>query len=282
MSISAILYGFAFGSWYFALGFVLLLFIHEYGHIIAMRRKGISASAPVFIPFLGAAIFAEIPKNKEDEAYIGYGGPLLGTLGAIVCILVALILKEGSFSGTLLHLLGNVGLFINLFNLIPARPLDGGRILHLLGDWVVYCGFLLLLIFAFVAKDVAFIFFAILTTENMLIRKVVKWTLFGIFFTTVAGAVLLSFDKFLDVAFFCFFVFLAIFSFLLAWVIRKEPLVVSKKEDEIEPTSFGVKAKWVLLYLVLLVGIFGTMVWHSQYLPKEIAKSAVVDNHWLQ
>ena len=97
MSISALLYGFAFGSWYFAIGLVLMLLIHEYGHVVAMWKKGIHASAPVFIPFLGALNFAKLPENRDDEAYIGFGGPLVGSIAALICIAIAFLFPAGSF-----------------------------------------------------------------------------------------------------------------------------------------------------------------------------------------
>jgi Zn-dependent protease len=73
-------------GWWFAVGFVLLLFVHESGHLLAARRLGLKVGAPVFIPFLGALIaLKEAPRNAWIEAQVGIGGPMLGTLGAGVC-----------------------------------------------------------------------------------------------------------------------------------------------------------------------------------------------------
>jgi Zn-dependent protease len=123
MLISVIAYSWVFG-WPYAVGFVTLIFIHEMGHYIAARQRGLEVGAPTFIPFLGAWInMKEMPKNAEVEAYVGMGGPLVGSAGALVCYFIGRHLDN-----TLLLALAYSGFFINLFNLIPLSPLDGGRI----------------------------------------------------------------------------------------------------------------------------------------------------------
>jgi len=108
----------------FAIGFVLLIFVHECGHAIVLRMEGIPAGAPVFIPFVGAVIAMRgMPRNAYVEAKVGIGGPLLGSAAAW------LVLGAGLWFGSpMLANLGHAGILINLFNLIPVSPLDGGRI----------------------------------------------------------------------------------------------------------------------------------------------------------
>jgi Zn-dependent protease len=121
--ISVAAYSLFFG-WTFAAGFVLLLFVHEMGHVLQLRREGIQgASAPMFIPFLGAAIFSKsLGDNALAEARVGLAGPILGTLGAGVCLAVAELTNSN-----LLRALAYVAFFLNLINLIPVVPFDGGR-----------------------------------------------------------------------------------------------------------------------------------------------------------
>lgn len=108
----------------FAIGFVLLIFIHEMGHSLMAKYEGLDVSAPMFIPFVGAFIrMKELPKSAMMEARIAMGGPVLGSLGAFLCYGLYIATKDSFF----LHL-SYVGLMINLFNLIPLTPLDGGRI----------------------------------------------------------------------------------------------------------------------------------------------------------
>jgi Zn-dependent protease len=126
-----------FWGWQFAAGFVVLLFIHEMGHVIQLRREGIKASAPMFIPFLGAAIFSRsLGDNALAEARVGLAGPVLGSLGAAAVALV------GALTGSdLLLALAYVGFLINLFNLLPVLPLDGGRAMAAMAPWMWFVGF---------------------------------------------------------------------------------------------------------------------------------------------
>ncbi len=121
----------------FAVGFVLLIFVHEMGHALVMRQQGIRAGAPVFIPFVGAVIAMKgMPRNAWVEALVGIGGPALGTLGAAVCLAVAWL------SGSLFwYALASVGFMINLFNMIPISPLDGGRIVGVISRWLWAAGY---------------------------------------------------------------------------------------------------------------------------------------------
>ena len=130
----------------FAVGFVILLLVHEMGHVIALRREGIKASAPMFIPFLGAVISARsLGDNAAAEARVGLAGPLLGTLGAAVCIAI-----WHATGNTFWQALGFTGFFLNLFNLLPVVPLDGGRAMAAMAPWMWFLGFLGMCVLAFV------------------------------------------------------------------------------------------------------------------------------------
>jgi Zn-dependent protease len=133
--VSVAAYSLFFG-WWFAAGFVVLLFVHEMGHVIALRREGISASAPMFIPFMGAAIFSKsLGDNALAEARVGLAGPILGSIGAAVVAVV------GELTGSdLLIALAYFGFFINLFNLLPVIPLDGGRAAAAMSPWMWFGG----------------------------------------------------------------------------------------------------------------------------------------------
>jgi Zn-dependent protease len=111
------------GGWWFGLGLVALIFVHEIGHVLELRRQGVPASAPLFIPFMGAFVgMKQMPKNAWKEAQVALAGPLLGTLGA-VGVWIAGVALDSNF----LKAMAFVGFFLNLFNLLPIVPLDGGR-----------------------------------------------------------------------------------------------------------------------------------------------------------
>jgi Zn-dependent protease len=125
-----------FFPWTFAVGFVFLLLVHELGHVWAARRSGLPVSAPMFIPFLGALItMKRHPKDAATEAYIGIGGPIWGTAGALACYAI------GWWSGhPIWFALAYTGFFLNLINLLPIHPLDGGRIVVAVSRWLWLIG----------------------------------------------------------------------------------------------------------------------------------------------
>ena len=140
MLISIVVYSFVFG-WPYAVGFVLLIFVHEMGHYIAARQKGLDVGVPTFIPFVGAWIqMKEMPTSVETEAYVGFAGPIAGTVGALACYWYAR--EQGS---QLFLALSYAGFMINLFNLIPISPLDGGRITAIISPKVWFLGIPLLI-----------------------------------------------------------------------------------------------------------------------------------------
>jgi len=134
-------------GWKFAVGFVLLLLVHEMGHVLQLRREGVEASAPMFIPFLGAVIAAKsMGDDAAAEARVGLAGPIIGTLGTLVPLAIWLATGEPFWQA-----LAYVGFFINLLNLLPVLPLDGGRAMAALSPWVWIAGYagLVALTFAF-------------------------------------------------------------------------------------------------------------------------------------
>src|SRR3954464_9204353 len=89
MIISMFAYSLIFG-WRYAVGFVLLIFFHEMGHYVAARQRGLDVGAPTFIPFVGAWIqLKDMPHDVETEAYVGFAGPIAGTVAAIACYWLA-------------------------------------------------------------------------------------------------------------------------------------------------------------------------------------------------
>jgi Zn-dependent protease len=123
MAISIVLF-YMFGGWLFAVGIVMLIFVHEMGHVVANRYYGLRSSPPIFLGFLGAIIFLkDPPPNAKVEAVVGIAGPIAGTIAALVVYLYYLQTRDF----TALQL-ANIGFWINLFNLIPVPPLDGGRV----------------------------------------------------------------------------------------------------------------------------------------------------------
>jgi Zn-dependent protease len=135
MILSVFAYSLLFG-WRYAVGFVLLIFVHEMGHYIAAKQAGLKVGAPTFIPFVGAWIeLKDQPMDARMEAKIAMAGPLAGTVGALACYFAAR--NEGS---NLLMALAYAGFMLNFWNLLPINPLDGGRIVGVLSPRIWLLG----------------------------------------------------------------------------------------------------------------------------------------------
>jgi Zn-dependent protease len=142
MFLSMLVYAQIYG-WPFAVGFVLLILVHEMGHFISARQHGLHVGAPVFIPFVGAWIAlkdARLP--PAVEAQVALAGPMLGSIAAFACFLLAL-----AGYGHLFMALAQAGFMINLFNLVPFGSLDGGRIAGVISPrlWLIGAPLLLAL-----------------------------------------------------------------------------------------------------------------------------------------
>ena len=163
MLLSIFAYALFFG-WPYAVGFVLLIFVHEMGHFIAARQRGLAVGAPTFIPFVGAWIqLKEMPHDVETEAYVGMAGPLVGSAGALACYFLA-----RNYDSPLLLALSYAGFFINLFNLIPLSPFDGGRITAILSPRLWLLGVPILLALFFMHPSAILVLIAILAFPQVL------------------------------------------------------------------------------------------------------------------
>ena len=132
-------------GWKLAAGFIVLLMIHEIGHLLAGRYYGARMSVPIFIPYIGAIIDMKQPmRNAWEEAVFGISGPVLGTLGACLCWVTAIVTGSFYFAE-----LAFFGLFLNLFNLVPLGFLDGGHVAVALTRWLWPVGFLIMGVFVY-------------------------------------------------------------------------------------------------------------------------------------
>ena len=157
MLISIVAYGSLWG-FTFAAGFVALILVHEMGHVIQLRREGIKATAPIFIPFMGAVIGSRsLGDNALAEARVGLAGPILGSVGAAVCLVVYHVTGNDFWRA-----LAYTGFFLNLFNLIPVVPLDGGRAMAAMAPWMWVLGFGALVVLEFVYPNPIFLLILLL------------------------------------------------------------------------------------------------------------------------
>jgi len=162
MILSIAVYALQWGFPY-ALGFVLLIFIHEAGHVLALKRYNINASMPVFIPFVGAFVaLKEMPKNVRIEAIVALAGPVLGTLGAFACHGIYMLTGKPLFLS-----LAFVGYMINLFNLMPILPLDGGRVMGALSPKLWIAGVFICIAFLIYHPNLILIILVVLSLPRL-------------------------------------------------------------------------------------------------------------------
>ena len=125
-----------FFGWPYAIGMVGLVLVHEVGHLLVMQHRGIPFSPVVFVPFVGAAVaMNRQPRNAWEDALVGLGGPVLGSLGA-----GAVAMGAQATDSQLLYALADFGYMINLFNLLPLGSMDGGRIAGALSPYAGVVG----------------------------------------------------------------------------------------------------------------------------------------------
>jgi Zn-dependent protease len=151
MFLSVLLYAQWFGGWKIAIVFVLMILVHELGHFMTWRNYGVKASLPLFIPGFGAFVSAPSTGTPAQNVAAALAGPVFGVGAAAVCWAYAAFLGEPSLApqARFWTSCAYIGFFLNLFNLIPTPPFDGGAIagaidgrlwivgIVLLGAWVI-------------------------------------------------------------------------------------------------------------------------------------------------
>ena len=265
MSVSAIAYAFWLGPW-LSLVFIALLFIHEMGHVVAMKMKGLGTPTPVFIPFLGAAVFAPKFTERDTEAFVGYGGPLLGTVGSLVVFgLFFLAPKHTSLSAILL--VGSyLGTYLNLFNLLPISPLDGGRVTQAAGRWFKYVGLVGLAVLSVMWRQPVILYIWILVLYDLTMIPVrLRAGLVTIIWISMATLMSLGYGS------------QPVWANILDCVITAAFVGLSiarafRKADDAEPDnrpdlSTEQRVKWFLYYLGLGGILVMALLLQAQFLP---------------
>ncbi len=261
--LSAFAYSFMMGFW-FSAGFVAMLFVHEMGHAVALKSKKLPSSLPVFIPFLGAAIFTPKMDHRPTESYVGFAGPFIGSLAAFL-LFPASFLFRGSLQEHLI-LLSYTAAFVNLFNLIPIRPLDGGRVTQIVGPWFKYVGFGLLAVLGLALQTPGMLLIWIIVLgEFRLPRRIV------IFFSVVLQLgmmTMISLGLGVDQPLWVDIVDIVIATLINLMVIVAAPESV-KEEPNITPVKE--RMKWLALYASLAIGLLVLLAAHVPFLPDKVS-----------
>ncbi len=140
--ISVFIFAGIFG-WPFGVGALLLIAVHESGHMIFARAQGLKVSAPIFFGPFGALVTTKGFRDARQEAVVAIGGPVVGTGAALLCYVFAQSLSPGT-TRYLFLALAYFGCLVNLFNMIPMSPLDGGRVAGAVSKWANVAGIAIL------------------------------------------------------------------------------------------------------------------------------------------
>lgn len=266
MSLSAIAYAFLLGPW-LAILLVLLILIHEMGHVVAMKIKGFDTPTPIFIPFLGAAIFAPKFKDRDTEAYVGYGGPFLGTIGTLLLFVAWFFIPENTAMSHIVIVACYLGTYLNLFNLLPISPLDGGRITQAVGPWFKYIGFIMLLAFSLLIRQPVILYIWVIVLyefESMPLK------LRGMLTAScwIAMAALMSLGYGEQPTWLNIFDCVLTFPFMYAAVrgaIQNEDTV---DKDDRPALASGDRSRWLFLYFVISLVLVSLIFIQFPLLPK--------------
>lgn len=157
-----------FYQWEFALGLTAMVLAHELGHVAAARRVGIPVTVPFFIPFVGALIMLKRnPRDAVTEAYVAMGGPLVGAVAAFVTLLIGWVTGNSMF-----YAIAYIGFTLNLINLLPIHPLDGGRIATTVTRWLWVVGLVGGLVIVIYMKSILFFLLWALFAWDLFVKYV--------------------------------------------------------------------------------------------------------------
>ncbi len=245
--LSILVYSFFFGM-PFSILFVFMIAVHESGHYMAFLIKRIPCSFPYFIPFLGAVIYPGKIGRAEDEAFIGYAGPLVGGIGAAILYGVWLLTNQ---THNVLLLVSFFAVIMNLFNLIPIRPLDGGSVVKAIGGWMRYVGFGILLLCILLAKSPIMLFVLIAALGEIRMPPLLRFWI-GFSCQMIMGVCSLFFltsNSFTTLT--CIVVMtLATLMNLRYWYVAKNGIEIISEQHSV--VSWKTRILWTTLYIVLI------------------------------
>lgn len=248
--LSILVYSLFFGM-PFSILFVLMIAVHESGHYVAFLIKRIPCSFPYFIPFLGAVIYPGKIERAEDEAFIGYAGPLIGGVGATVLYGVWLATHQAH---TILLLVSFFAVIMNLFNLIPIRPLDGGSVVKAIGGWVRYIGLGILLICIVFTKSPIMLFVLIAALGEINMQPVLRFWI-GIscqILMSIGVLLFLKMTPFTVLTLTIVMIFSALMNLRYWYVARNQMEIIEEKQPAV---SWETRVLWTTLYISLIAGL---------------------------
>jgi Zn-dependent protease len=129
------LYTMTFG-WFYAFVVVGLILIHEMGHYVFMKAMHLDPKLPIFVPFMGAYVqMTKMPADQTTHAWVALAGPLVGGVTAVGMFALGVVWDKPALMAA-----GNTGIFLNMFQLVPCKPFDGGFVVNAISKWFLIPG----------------------------------------------------------------------------------------------------------------------------------------------
>ena len=249
----------------FALGLVLSLAVHEFGHFYATKYRGLTARWWLFIPFVGALMSAPEFRTREDEAFVAYGGPLIGGIFSLVLFLAWLLLPLSKEWGNVLFSISFISVGINLFNMIPLSPIDGGRITQAIHPLFRWAGFLVLLVPSFYIGEASMLVIWMLVVGDVRLDARKRFVLAGLLWLLMPPLIILGYHGSYVLEDWFFFV-------LGGWLLRvyynqyKDPPPAGEYNWRKQDLPKRVRLRWCIRYFALLIVLSVLLYAHIPFL----------------
>ena len=239
--------------------------VHEFGHFFATKFRGLTANWWIFFPFAGQLMDAPDFRSRDDEAYIAYGGPLVGGAFSFLLFIAWLILPLPNEWGNILYTTAFLSTLLNLFNMIPVSPLDGGRITEGVSIWFRVVGFIGLIVLSFYEKQASMLLVWMLIISQVRMLPMRRLIVASAMLALMGLLILLGFHGNSVFEDWCFF---AVASWLVLSFYRQRNAPERGEDYRDVQLTPAQRKKWAGLYVALLAALLGLGALHLPHLSR--------------
>ncbi len=233
-------------------GLLVSLAVHELGHYFATKKRGLHAYWWLFVPFVGALMKAPDFRSRDDEAYIAFGGPLVGGVFSLLLYGAWLVLPLPKEWGNILFTVAFLSTLLNLFNMIPLPPIDGGRITAGVSVWFRVLGFAVLLVLSLYTAQASMLLVWILILSEIRMHPLMRLVIAALMWVLMAALIVMGYHGGSVIEDWCYFAvgMWLLYAFYMRW---KTPPAKNDYRDT--PLSPAQRKKWAGLYCGLFIAL---------------------------
>lgn len=233
-------------------GLLLSLAVHELGHYVATKQRGLRASWWLFIPFVGAWMEAPDFRSRYDEAYIAFGGPFIGGIFSLTLFSAWSVLPLSNEWGNVLFTTAFLSTMLNLFNMIPLSPLDGGRITEGLSVWFRIAGFIFLIVLSLYTAEASMLLVWMLVLSEIRMSALLRYGVSIVLLILMAVLIMLGYHGSSVLEDWCYF---AVGVWLLSTFYKRWKHPSLKYDYRRTVLTHRERGHWKLLYCGLLISL---------------------------